>query len=85
MAVDWKIREKSPDWECDWRSSEVFQLRYFRALSITEKFLAVENMCEVAEFFKRKAVVRKQLSRMVTGSAFARRGAIGPESVRWRP
>jgi hypothetical protein len=60
MTVDWKIREDSPDWECDREGSELFQLRYFRSLSSTEKFRAVEDMCEAVEYFKRKAEIRRQ-------------------------
>lgn len=60
MTADWKIREGSPDWECDWKANELFHLRYFRALSVSDKLRAVENMCETADYFRRKAEERKR-------------------------
>lgn len=60
MNAEWKIKEDAADWECDRQGSELFQLRYFRSLSITDKFRAVENMCETARFFSRKAIERGQ-------------------------
>jgi len=63
MTVDWTIREGSPNWECDWKGSELFHLRHFRSLSATEKFKAVENMCETAEYFKRKADDRRRAAK----------------------
>jgi hypothetical protein len=45
----WKIKESATDWECDWKGDERFHLRYFRALSMTEKIRAVEEMCRVAD------------------------------------
>ena len=63
MIADWKIRQDSRNWECDWKGSELFHLRYFRSLSATEKFRVVENMCETAEYFRLKAEVRRRLSR----------------------
>lgn len=60
MTAEWKIREGSSDWECDWKGSELFHLRYFRALSVSDKLRAVENMCETAEYFKCKAEDRRR-------------------------
>ena len=54
----WKIPEQASDWECDWQGSERFQLRYFRALSFSDKVRAVEHMCETAQYFQRRAAER---------------------------
>jgi hypothetical protein len=59
MKTDWTIPEGSPDWECDWEGSTRFQLRYFRALPITDKLRAVENMCRTARYFEAKAAARR--------------------------
>jgi len=56
---DWRIAESAEDWECGWEASERFQLRYFRALSLTEKLKAVEEMAEVAEHLQRRAWERR--------------------------
>lgn len=45
---DWKIPPGASDWECDWESSRRFQLRFFRALPMSEKIRAVEEMQRVA-------------------------------------
>lgn len=54
MEFNWKIPEGATDWECDWASSERFRLRYFKALSMTEKVKAVEDMCRIADLLKAK-------------------------------
>jgi len=36
------------NWECDWKDDRLFHLRYFKALSMTEKIRAVEEMCKTA-------------------------------------
>lgn len=59
MTNDWRIKESQQDWECDWKGSERFQLRYFKALSFAEKCKAVENMCKTHTYFQRKADARR--------------------------
>lgn len=54
MKSNWKIPEGATDWECDWASNERFQLRNFKALSMTEKVKAVEDMCRIADLLKAK-------------------------------
>ena len=63
MKTDWSIREDAADWECDWEGSTRFQLRYFRALSITDKLRAVEEMRDLADYFKAKAEARRARSK----------------------
>ncbi len=60
MNAEWKIKTGAKDWECDRKGSELFQLRYFRALTIAEKFRAVEHMCETADCLSRKAAERRR-------------------------
>jgi len=57
----WAIPESASDWECDWNGSELFHLRYFKALSLTEKLQAVESMGEIADLLTRKARERRKL------------------------
>lgn len=59
MSKTWKITERDADWECDWEGSVRFQLRYFKALSFTEKVRAIEGMCETVDYFVRKARARQ--------------------------
>jgi hypothetical protein len=68
MTADWKIGRNAADWECDWKGDARFHLRLFRSLSITEKLKAVENMCETAEFFRRKAENRRRSEPMRTST-----------------
>ena len=56
----WKIRESATDWESDWKADERFHLRYFRALSMTEKIRAVEEMCRVADALTGKGKRHRQ-------------------------
>jgi len=56
----WKIAESATDWECGWEDSERFHLRRFRALSITEKLMAIEEMADLAEFLGRRARERRR-------------------------
>ena len=58
----WDIAKSAVSWECGWEDSERFQLRYFRALSITDKLKAVEEMEEVVEFFAQRARKRRKAS-----------------------
>jgi hypothetical protein len=58
----WAIPESASDWECDWNGSELFHLRYFKALSLTEKLQAVESMGEIADLLTRKARERRKPS-----------------------
>lgn len=60
MKTDWTIREAHANWECDWEGSRRFQLRYFKALSLTEKVLAVERMGKTAAYFAQKAAHRRR-------------------------
>lgn len=57
----WTIPESARDWECDWEGSELFHLRYFKALSLSEKMRAVESMEEIANLLSRKAEERRTL------------------------
>jgi hypothetical protein len=50
--LEWKIKEDSPDWECDWESSRRFQLRYWAALPLRRKLAAIEEMGELAKKFQ---------------------------------
>ncbi len=54
-GADWMIAPSTPDWECDWKGSRRFHLRYFRSLSLEEKLRAVESMAQVAEFLLGRA------------------------------
>ena len=56
----WVIPESARDWECDWKGSELFHLRYFRSFSLSEKLRAVESMGEVADLLSRKAGKRRK-------------------------
>ena len=67
MKPDWTIKDAQANWECDWEGSQRFQLRYFRSLSLTEKILAVEQMCKTARYFAEKAARRR--AKAPTGSA----------------
>lgn len=60
MNNKWQIRESDPDWQCDFEGNTRFQLQYFKSLPIEEKFKAVEDMCEVVDFFKKRAEIRKK-------------------------
>ena len=60
MTSRQKVAETGREWECGWQENELAQARHFRSLSIEEKFQAVEDMCEVVEFFKQKAKLRKE-------------------------
>lgn len=51
--------KNSKKWECDWNGAVAFQLRYFRALPLRKKVAIVEEMCEVAQFFKAKLTKRQ--------------------------
>jgi predicted nucleotidyltransferase len=62
MKKSGKIAEHATDWECDWEGSKRFHLRYFRALSFTEKVRAVENMGQMAVYFRSKAKTRRRVS-----------------------
>ena len=52
-ASPWKIPPDVADWECDWRGDQLFHLRHFRSFSLAEKILAVEEMTQVAEYFRK--------------------------------
>jgi hypothetical protein len=56
----WIIPESASDWECDWNGSELFHLRYFKSLSLSEKMRAVESMGEIADLLARKARERRK-------------------------
>jgi hypothetical protein len=58
----WEIAESAANWECGWEDSRRFQLRYFRALSITDKLKAVEEMAELVEFFSKRVQERRKRS-----------------------
>ena len=49
-----------PDQDCSWVGSEMYHLRQFKSLPIEEKFLAVEEMCEVYEFFSKRRKERDE-------------------------
>jgi hypothetical protein len=59
MVSKWQIHESSPDWQCGFEESERFQLQYFKSLPIEEKLRAVEEMCDVVNFFNERAAGRK--------------------------
>lgn len=48
----WKIPPDTADWECDWRGDQHFHLRHFRSFPLAEKIRAVEEMTQVAEYFR---------------------------------
>jgi hypothetical protein len=56
----WEIAKSADNWECGWEENRRFQLRYFRALSITDKLRAVEEMAEIVEFFSQRARERRE-------------------------
>lgn len=56
----WAISASARDWECDWEGSELFHLRYFKSLSLSDKLRAVESMGEVADLLMRKARERRK-------------------------
>lgn len=60
MSNEQKVAESGPEWQCGWKENELAQDRHFRSLSIEDKFQAVEDMCEVVEFFNKKAKLRKE-------------------------
>jgi hypothetical protein len=49
----WKITDPHADWECDWEGSERFRRRFFRALPMTDKVRAVEEMSRLARALKK--------------------------------
>jgi hypothetical protein len=49
----WKIPAGTTDWECDWRGDLLFHLRLFRSFSLAEKIQAVEEMTQVAAYFRK--------------------------------
>mgnify|MGYP001770187980 CR=1 FL=1 len=59
MKKTWQIDKNASDWKCDPKGDELFHLRYFRALPMEKKILAVEEMCALAKAFKtgRKNIV----------------------------
>ena len=59
MVNEWQIHESSPDWQCGFEENERFQLQYFKSLPIEEKLRAVEEMCDVVNFFNERAARRK--------------------------
>ena len=59
MSRDWTIPRGSEDWECEWAGDARFHLRYFKALSMTDKVRAVEAMCETADYFRRRVEARR--------------------------
>jgi len=56
---NWRIAESAANWECGWEDSRRFNLSYFRALSITDKLKAIEEMAEVVEFLTQRARDRR--------------------------
>ncbi|MBL7115099.1 MAG: hypothetical protein ISS35_04980 [Kiritimatiellae bacterium] len=62
MANKWQINESSPDWQCGFEANSKFQLQYFKSLPIVEKIKAVEDMCDVVDFFNDRAAKRKKVS-----------------------
>jgi len=52
-ASPWKIPPGAADWECDWRGDQLFHLRLFRSFPLAEKIRAVEEMAQVAEYFRK--------------------------------
>jgi hypothetical protein len=63
MKDKWQIRETARDWECDWKSTERFHLRYFRSLSMKDKVQAVEEMCRVADLLMKNRVKKRKPAR----------------------
>ena len=61
----WRIPPDAADWECSYEAAERFHLRAFRALPFAEKLQAVEEMCELAEEFRKRAE-EKRRSRTVS-------------------
>jgi hypothetical protein len=61
MKPDWTIRDPKADWQCDWKGSARFQLRYFKSLTLAEKVKAVENMCRTHTYFQQRASQRRAL------------------------
>jgi len=53
-------KKSSQDWQCWFDANSRFQLQYFKSLRIEDKFKAVEDMCEVVEFFNEKAAKRRK-------------------------
>ena len=60
MTSKQKVAETGPEWECGWKENELAQARHFRLLSIEEKYQAVEDMCEVVEFFNKQTKLRRE-------------------------
>jgi hypothetical protein len=57
----WSVRESPGSNDArGWEEDERFHLRYFRALSMTEKIRAVEEMCRTAEALSRNAPARRR-------------------------
>jgi hypothetical protein len=51
MASDDTVKPRSP--EDAWRDHNLSQLRYFRSLSLREKFEAVEGMADIVRHLER--------------------------------
>ncbi len=49
----WVIKETAKDWQCGWKEDKRFHLRYFKALSMSDKLRAVEEMCKTATALKK--------------------------------
>lgn len=58
-ASPWKIPPGAVDWECDWRGDQLFHLRLFRSFPLAEKIRAVEEMTQVAEYFRKPKTAKQ--------------------------
>ena len=58
--MNWQIDPLADDWEADWEGSRRFQLRYFRALPLREKILALEHMGELVQQLDRARISRSR-------------------------
>jgi hypothetical protein len=57
----WRIAEDAENWQCDWESAKRFQLRYFRSLTMIEKFRAVEEMCRLARILAERRAGKRAI------------------------
>jgi hypothetical protein len=51
----WTLKESPDSGKRGWEADELFHLRHFRSLSMTEKIRAVEEMCRTAEALSKGA------------------------------